>query len=94
MSNIKVRIGAQTATRVLSTGSVPTLFTKLFDVDASVLEDGAIAVYHASTQKFVTQRTLNLDSLVVKNIEIDGDVTITEVDGGTYWWQNRLADKI
>jgi hypothetical protein len=30
----------------------------------------------------------------VKNIEIDGDVTITEVDGGTYWWQNQLVDKI
>jgi hypothetical protein len=84
MSNIKVRIGAQTATRVLSTGSVPTLFTKLFDVDASVLENGAIAVYNASTQKFVTQRTLNLDSLVVENIKINGDVTITEIDGGTY----------
>jgi hypothetical protein len=84
MSNIKVRIGAQTATRVLSTGSVPTLFTKLFDVDASILEDGAIAVYNASTQKFVTQRTLNLDSLVVENIEINGDVRITEIDGGTY----------
>jgi len=94
MSNIKVRIGAQTATRVLSTGSVPTLFTKLFDVDASILEDGAIAVYNASTQKFVTQRTLNLDSLVVENIEINGDVRITEIDGGTYWWQNQLADKI
>jgi len=94
MSNIKVRIGAQTATRVLSTGSVPTLFTKLFDVDASVLENGAIAVYNASTQKFVTQRTLNLDSLVVENIKINGDVTITEIDGGTYWWQNQLADKI
>ena len=94
MSNITVRIGAQTATKVLSAGSIPTLFTKLFDVDATVLENGAIAVYNSSTQKFVAQRTLNLDSLVVQNININGDVTITEIDGGTYWWQNQLADKI
>ena len=93
MSNIKVRIGAQSATRVLSTGSIPTLFTKLFDVNASNLQDGAIAVYNAATQKFITQRTLNLDSLIVKDLIVDGE-SITEVDGGTYWWQNQQVDKI
>lgn len=77
MSNIKVRIGAQSVTKVLSSGSVPTYFTRLYDVDSSVLEDGAIAVYHSSTKKFVTQRTLDLDNLIVSNIS-------TEIDGGTY----------
>lgn len=81
--NIKVRVGSQNAVKVLSNGAIPTLFTKLFDVDASVLQDGAIAVYHADTQKFVTQRTLNLDTLIVEDLIMNGDIYF-EADGGYY----------
>lgn len=85
MSDIKVRIGAQPAIKVLSTGAIPTLFTKLFDVDASILQDGAIAVYHADNQKFTTQRDLNLDNLTVTNLVLTniGNIVL-EVDGGMY----------
>lgn len=81
---IKVRVGAQPAIKVLSNGSVPTLFTKLFDVDATDLRDGVIAVYHADTQKFVTQRTLNLDSLVVDDLTVTGEFGLSDIDGGEY----------
>lgn len=84
MSNIKVRVGAQPAVKVLATGAVPTLFVKLFDVDPTDLRDGVIAVYHADTQKFVTQKTLNLDSLVVDDLTVTGEFGLTDVDGGEY----------
>ncbi len=83
MSNIKVRVGAQPAVKVLATGAVPTLFVKLFDVDPTDLRDGVIAVYNASTQKFVTQKTLSLDTLIVDDLILNGDL-ILEVDGGEY----------
>lgn len=83
MSNIKVRVGAQPAVKVLSTGAVPTLFVKLFDVDPTDLRDGVIAVYNAATQKFVTQKTLSLDTLIVEDLILKGDLII-EVDGGQY----------
>ena len=83
MSNIKVRVGAQPAIKVLATGAVPTLFVKLFDVDPTDLRDGVIAVYNATTQKFVTQKTLSLDTLTVNNIILNGDLVL-EIDGGEY----------
>jgi hypothetical protein len=84
MSNIKVRVGAQPAVKVLANGAIPTLFIKLFDVDATDLTDGVIAVYHASTQKFVTQKTLNLDSLTVTDLTVNGQFGLTDIDGGVY----------
>lgn len=84
MSNIKVKVGAQPAIKVLSTGAIPTLFVKLFDVDPTDLRDGVIAVYHADTQKFVTQKTLTLDSLVVDNLTVSGQFELTDIDGGIY----------
>lgn len=81
---IKVRVGAQSAVKVLSSGSIPTLFVKLFDVDPTDLSDGVIAVYHADTQKFVTQKTLRLDSLTVNSLTVTGEFGLTDIDGGEY----------
>ena len=54
MADIKVRVGQQNATKVISSlaGAQTLSLTELSDVNASNLQNGMVLVYNALTNKF------------------------------------------
>jgi len=71
MPDIKVRIGQETATKILSSsaGSGGTL-AGLNDVDASAVANGSVIVYNANTTKWEATNTLTPGN--TKNLDVNG----------------------
>ncbi len=63
MADIKVRVGQQNATKVISSlaGAQTLSLTELSDVNASVLSNGMVLVYNGLTKKFDPGAAQNLD---------------------------------
>ena len=72
MANIKVRVGQQNATKVISSlaGAQTLSLTELSDVNASVLSNGMVLVYNGVTKKF--DATLELTPGASQNLDING----------------------
>ena len=72
MADIKVRVGQQNATKVISSlaGAQTLSLTELSDVNASVLSNGMVLVYNGVTKKF--DATLELTPGAAQNIDING----------------------
>ena len=72
MADIKVRVGQQNATKVISSlaGSQTLSLTELSDVNASVLSNGMVLVYNGVTKKF--DATLELTPGAAQNLDING----------------------
>ena len=72
MANIKVRVGQQNATKVISSleGAQTLSLTELSDVNASVLSNGMVLVYNGVTKKF--DATLELTPGAAQNLDING----------------------
>ena len=72
MANIKVRVGQQNATKVISSlaGAQTLALTELADVNAGTLQDGMVLVFNGVTEKFDT--TLELTPGASQNLDING----------------------
>ena len=72
MANIKVRVGQQNATKVISSlaGAQTLALTELADVNAGTLQDGMVLVFNGTTKKFDT--TLELTPGAAQNLDING----------------------
>ena len=72
MADIKVRVGQQNATKVISSlaGAQTLSLTELSDVNASVLSHGMVLVYNGLTKKF--DATLELTPGAAQNLDING----------------------
>ena len=72
MADIKVRVGQQNATKVISSlaGAQTLSLTELSDVNASVLSNGIVLVYNGVTKKF--DATLELTPGAAQNLDING----------------------
>ena len=72
MADIKVRVGQQNATKVISSlaGAQTLSLSELSDVDASVLSNGMVLVYNGVTKKF--DATLELTPGAAQNLDING----------------------
>ena len=72
MADIKVRVGQQNATKVISSlaGAQTLSLTELSDVNASVLSNGMVLVYNGVTKKF--DATLELTPGASQNLDING----------------------
>ena len=72
MADIKVRVGQQNATKVISSlaGAQTLSLTELSDVNASVLSNGMVLVYNGVTKKF--DATLDLTPGASQNLDING----------------------
>ena len=72
MANIKVRVGQQNATKVISSlaGAQTLALTELADVNAGTLQDGMVLVFNGGTKKFDT--TLELTPGASQNLDING----------------------
>ena len=72
MADIKVTVGQQNATKVISSlACAQTLsLTELSDVNASVLSNGMVLVYNGLTKKF--DATLELTPGAAQNLDING----------------------
>ena len=72
MANIKVRVGQQNATKVISSlaGAQTLSLSELSDVNASVLSNGMVLVYNGVTKKF--DATLELTPGAAQNLDING----------------------
>ena len=72
MANIKVRVGQQNATKVISSlaGAQTLSLSELSDVNASVLSNGMVIVYNGLTKKF--DATLELTPGAAQNLDING----------------------
>ena len=72
MADIKVRVGQQNATKVISSlaGAQTLSLTELSDVNASVLSNGMVLVYNGVTKKF--DATLELTPGAAQNLDING----------------------
>ena len=72
MGDIKVRVGQQNATKVISSlaGAQTLSLTELSDVNASVLSNGMVLVYNGVTKKF--DATLELTPGAAQNLDING----------------------
>ena len=73
MANIKVRVGQQNATKVISSlaGAQTLSLTELSDVNISgTLQDGMVLVFNGTTKKFDT--TLELTPGAAQNFDING----------------------
>ena len=72
MADIKVRVGQQNATKVISSlaGAQTLSLTELSDVNASVLSNGMVIVYNGVTKKF--DATLELTPGAAQNLDING----------------------
>ena len=72
MADIKVRVGQQNATTVISSlaGAQTLSLTELSDVNASVLSNGMVLVYNGLTKKF--DATLELTPGAAQNLDING----------------------
>ena len=72
MADIKVRVGQQNATKVISSlaGAQTLSLSELSDVNASVLSNGMVLVYNGLTKKF--DATLELTPGAAQNWDING----------------------
>ena len=72
MADIKVRVGQQNATKVISSlaGAQTLSLTELSDVNASTLSNGMVLVYNGVTKKF--DATLELTPGAAQNLDING----------------------
>ena len=72
MADIKVRVGQQNATKVISSlaGAQTLSFTELSDVNASDLQNGMVLVFNGVTKKF--DATLELTPGAAQNLDING----------------------
>ena len=72
MADIKVRVGQQNATKVISSlaGAQTLSLTELSDVNASVISNGMVLVYNGVTKKF--DATLELTQGAAQNLDING----------------------
>ena len=75
MADIKVRVGQQKATKVISSlaGAQTLSLTELSDVNASVLSNGMVLVYNGVTKKF--DATLELTPGAAQNLDINGEIS-------------------
>ena len=72
MADIKVRVGQQNPTKVISSlaGAGTLSLTELSDVNASTLSNGMVLVYNGVTKKF--DATLELTPGAAQNLDING----------------------
>ncbi len=72
MANIKVRVGQQNATKVISSlaGAQTLSLTELSDVNAGTLTDGMVLVFNGVMRKF--DATLELTPGATQNLDING----------------------
>ena len=72
MANIKVRVGQQNATKLISSlaGAQTLSLTELSDVNAGTLTDGMVLVFNGVTKKF--DATLELTPGATQNLDING----------------------
>jgi hypothetical protein len=72
MADIKVRVGQQNATRVISSlaGAQTLSLSELSDVNASNLQNGMVLVFNGVTKKF--DATLELTPGAAQNLDING----------------------
>jgi|TARA_Y100000114_G_scaffold92263_1_gene85730 hypothetical protein len=72
MADIKVRVGQQNATKVISSlaGAGTLSLSELSDVNASSLSNGMVLVYNGVTKKF--DATLELTPGAAQNLDING----------------------
>lgn len=88
---INVRVGQQPAVKIVSNANAPLRrYVDLIDVDTTNLQNGDIAVYNSTTEKFVSQSNLTLSNLTVnQTATFNGPVNLgtivhVELDGGIY----------
>ena len=72
MADIKVRVGQQNATKVISSlaGAQTLSLTELSDVNAGTLQNGMVLVFNGVTKKF--DATLELTPGATQNLDING----------------------
>ena len=72
MADIKVRVGQQNATKVISSlaGAQTLSLSELSDVNASNLQNGMVLVFNGVTKKF--DATLELTPGATQNLDING----------------------
>ena len=72
MADIKIRVGQQNATKVISSlAAAQTLsLSELSDVNASTLSNGMVLVYNGVMKKF--DATLELTPGAAQNLDING----------------------
>ena len=72
MADIKVRVGQQSATKVISSlaGAQTLSLAELSDVNASSLQNGMVLVFNAVTNKF--DATLEWTPGATQNLDING----------------------
>ena len=72
MADIKVRVGQQNATKVISSlaGAQTLALTELADVNAGTLQNGMVLVFNGVTKKF--DATLELTPGAAQNLDING----------------------
>ena len=72
MADIKVRVGQQNATKVISSlaGAQTLSLSELSDVNASNLQNGMVLVFNCVTNKF--DATLELTPGAAQNLDING----------------------
>ena len=72
MADIKVRVGQQNATKVISSlaGAQTLSLSELSDVNATNLQNGMVLVFNGVTKKF--DATLELTPGATQNLDING----------------------
>ena len=72
MADIKIRVGQQNATKVISSlaGAQTLSLSELSDLNASSLSNGMVLVYNGVTKKF--DATLELTPGAAQNLDING----------------------
>tara|TARA_Y100001972_G_scaffold108614_1_gene138780 strand:+ start:53 stop:280 length:228 start_codon:yes stop_codon:yes gene_type:complete len=72
MADIKVRVGQQNATRVISSlaGAQTLSLAELSDVNVGTLQNGMVLVFNGTTNKF--DATLTLTPGATQNLDING----------------------
>ena len=72
MADIKIRVGQQNASKVISSlaGAQTLSLSELSDVNASTLSNGMVLVYNGVTKKF--DATLELTPGAAQNLDING----------------------
>ena len=72
MADIKVRVGQQNATKVISSlaGSQTLSLSELSDVNAGTLQNGMVLVFNGVTKKF--DATLELTPGAAQKLDING----------------------
>ena len=72
MADIKVRVGQQNATKVISSlaGAQTLSLSELSDVNAGTLQNGMVLVFNGVTKKF--DATLELTPGAAQNLDING----------------------